>query len=348
MNTNSKRILVITVFVLFIFLSFVYLYTLLHEGGHALVAMMYGGKIDRFVLGFNAHVGTSGASFTPFGESLFHLGGALLPVMVLAVALLFYNRNIKSTVYHYLYAVFTVSIIGSLIAWVAIPVISLFTAPPAGDDVTRFLDVSKLHPLFVSFISLLVILLIVFAALKKGMLLKIKEYLKSISKVEKTRFSKRQAVALVFLVLFLGIAVFFASILLFPKIVFETSFTMNIRENKKEWEMAFDVEKSKSYNLNVRLDAEGMLTDIQVYDSKGIKIYQNICEWCTFSTYLDLEKGNYRLALTFLKDPGEMERYLKEKDYDFSQDQIDMLKEIFGKSKDIEAIPISFSAKIKG
>jgi len=30
-----------------------YFYTLLHEGGHALVAIMCGGKVDEIVLGIN-------------------------------------------------------------------------------------------------------------------------------------------------------------------------------------------------------------------------------------------------------------------------------------------------------
>jgi len=37
-------------------LGLIYLYTFLHEGGHALVALMYGGTVENMVLGFNAHI----------------------------------------------------------------------------------------------------------------------------------------------------------------------------------------------------------------------------------------------------------------------------------------------------
>lgn len=154
MTTNTGKAIIKTLAVIPILFFFIYLYTFLHEGGHALVGIIYGGKIDRFVLGFDAHVTIHGAKFTQLGESLFNLAGTLLPVICLVVALILYNRNIKNLVYHFIYAESTIMIIGSLIAWIAIPVISLFTAPPSYDDVSKFMEVSDLNPLLISFTAI--------------------------------------------------------------------------------------------------------------------------------------------------------------------------------------------------
>jgi len=50
MKTVLRKLILQIAGILLILFSIVYLYTLLHEGGHALVAIMYGGKIDNFVL----------------------------------------------------------------------------------------------------------------------------------------------------------------------------------------------------------------------------------------------------------------------------------------------------------
>jgi hypothetical protein len=42
-----------------------------------------------------------------------------------------------------------------------------------------------------------------------------------------------------------------------------------------------------------------------------------------------------------------MVQYFEEKGYEFSQDQIDALKELFAKNRDDEFIPVSFSAVIQ-
>ena len=186
-NDTRKRILIIATVIL-IFFCLVYLYTFFHEGGHALVALIYGQKTDRFVLGFNAHVSHSGGNFNRTGEALLSSAGVLLPVAVLTVALLFYNRKIKNNIYHFIYFEISVTIISSLFAWIAIPVISLFTSPPPGDDVTRFMDASGLHPLLVSVAALLLMLLPVLIAYKKGLISRFSECIKDLgNKASQTR-----------------------------------------------------------------------------------------------------------------------------------------------------------------
>jgi len=351
MKNGTEKTIIRTAGTLLILLALIYLYTFLHEGGHALVAIMYGGRIDSFVLGFNAHITTSGANFTPLGEALFYAAGVLLPALSLAVALKFYNRNIKSRIFHYLYALFTLMIIGSFLAWVAIPLISMFTEPPAGDDVSKFLEVSGLNPLPVSFITLMLMFLLALIASKKGVFSKAREQLSSLSQWEDGQYKKARTLGPVSIILpfilLLVLVGFGAYHILQPNKVFETSFSMEIHDARKVVEMPFKVTKSKSYSLSLNLDAEGLLTDIQICDSAGNTVYQNISERFNLSSSLDLKTGDYLLTLTFLREPEAMTQYFAEKGYTFSSEQMDELREVLTKNRDDKSIPVSFSAIIQ-
>ena len=347
MKTGMGKMILQTAGALLIWLLLIYLYTLFHEGGHALVAIMYGGRIDSFVLGFGAHIVKSGTNFTPVGESLFYSAGVLLPALSLAVALKFYNRRVKSLIFHYIYAAITIMIIGSFFAWLVIPVMSLFTEPPPGDDVSRFLEISGLNPLLVSLIALLLMFLLALIAYKKGLYTKIREHLNFSLQIERIKLKKTQTVGLVLVIILFGLVVFGAYQMLQPNKVFETSFSMEVHDVREVVEMPFKVEVSKSHNMSLKLDAEGMLTDVRIYDEKGNTIYQNICEWFTLSTSLDLKSGDYLFTLTFLRDPDAMSQYFAEKGYKFSPEQINEFNEILNKNRDNKSIPVSFSAIIR-
>jgi len=132
-----------------------------------------------------------------------------------------------------------------------------------------------------------------------------------------------------------------------PEKVFETSFSMNVIDDLKVMKMPFEIKRDRSYNMNLRLDAEGMLTDIQICDDKGNTIYQDFCEQLTLSSSLDLKTGNYLFVLTFIRDPEVMAQYFEEKEYGLSQEYIDRFRELFAKNQDNKPIPVSFSAVIK-
>ncbi|MFO7998839.1 MAG: M50 family metallopeptidase [Bacteroidales bacterium] len=161
--------------------ALLYLYTFLHEGGHALVAMLYGGSIEKFALGLDAHVRTSGAAFTPFGAALFQAAGAFLPLMILVIALAMYKNDHKSTHYHFFYGLFSLGIIGSMLAWIVIPVVALFSEPPAGDDVTKFLRTTGIHPLAVTLVIAVLLAVILFWIVKLRIPQRLKAHHKLIS-----------------------------------------------------------------------------------------------------------------------------------------------------------------------
>ena len=83
--------------ILFSSISLVFFYTLLHEGGHAITAILYGGKVDKLVLGLNAHVTYSGVNHTRYSEILNNAVGAVLPVLFLIIALFIYHTQIKNS-----------------------------------------------------------------------------------------------------------------------------------------------------------------------------------------------------------------------------------------------------------
>lgn len=327
------------------------LYTLLHEGGHALVAVLYGGKINRLVLGFNAHVTYTGANFTRTGEALMNSAGALLPTVCMGIALAVYDRNVKHFVYHYLFALFSLAVTGSFAAWVAIPLISLFSVPPAGDDVTKFLEVSGMDPLLVSGIALLLIIAFVYVAYKKGLYTKFKEHLKAPapSKAESAGRNKFLAVGLALAGLILVSAVF-AARQATPGKLLELNISMSINEALKTLEVPFEVKANRPYRMHLDLDAEGMVTDILICDDTGNIIYQNVGEWFELSTvpgYPDLKPGKYMLVANFISDPEALLRYFDEKGYDFSPEQIDGFMEVLKKNQEDEYIPVSLSAVIE-
>ena len=170
----SSKIKYILSFLLFA-PAYLLLYTAIHEGGHAIIALIYGGKIDNFVLGFNAYVSHHGTTFTVFGAALHDAAGMLLPTILGIIAICFYSNKIKSISYHICYLLVYISLPGSILSWVGIPIISMFAQPPQGDDVTKFLSVTGFHPLLVSLGAILLMGLLVFLAYRKGIYRKAKE-----------------------------------------------------------------------------------------------------------------------------------------------------------------------------
>lgn len=169
-NTKLKTVLCILLFAPIWML----LYTLLHEGGHALVILAYGGTIDSFwILGLNAHVSAHGAVYSAFSEALLNVAGVLLPTVVSAVALFFYNPQIKFQGYHSCYFLIAVTPIFTTLVWLIFPILSLFTTVPQGEDVTKFLSVTGFPPLLVAFGALLIVSVFVFLIYRKGLLRKL-------------------------------------------------------------------------------------------------------------------------------------------------------------------------------
>lgn len=308
-----------------------FLYTLLHEGGHALVGILYGGKVDRMVLGLNAHVSISGAVYSQAGEALLNVAGLLLPLLFLVVALVVYQAKFKSALYHIFHAVMWMGISSSLLAWVIIPIVALVDRPPVGDDTTNFLSNTGLHPLLLILMAMLIITGLIMLAIKRGLFAKIAGLFRSLFQAE---FQKGKLVFLLRTII--GVVLVFAIVLigfrmLAPTPVLKTMFSMTVSQDTGVLRLPFEVKQSKAYSMSLSLDASGLLTDIQIYNEAGDRIYQNLAEWFTLEGYgtLKLEQGQYEMILTFLLDPQDMEGHFRKMGYDFTADEIAGLAEVF-------------------
>ncbi len=127
-------------------------YTLLHEGGHALAGLAFGGRVTEIDLNFlnlGAHVNLDGV-FSRSQEAVINVSGLALPLLVWLVLILALPKN-GSPLVLWIKFIASAGTLCSLLAWVIIPFLYLNNTAPAGDDVTRFLANSSLPPLAVAF-----------------------------------------------------------------------------------------------------------------------------------------------------------------------------------------------------
>src|SRR5450759_2969470 len=151
MTSTSER-LKVAGFTLLIALGVALAYTVLHEGGHALAGLAFGGTVREIDVNFfnlGAHVNIDG-SFSRYQEAVINVSGAALPFLVWLVLTFALPKEGSPLV---LWAKFIASAgtLCSLLAWVVIPFLYIKNDAPAGDDVTRFLANSGLPPLAVAF-----------------------------------------------------------------------------------------------------------------------------------------------------------------------------------------------------
>jgi hypothetical protein len=155
MNSTSDR-LKFAGFTLLIALGVALAYTFLHESGHALAGLAFGGKIREIDVNFfnlGAHVNIDG-SFSRFQNAVINVSGVGLPLLAWLVLILALPKEGGPLI---LWTKFIASAgtLCSLLAWVVIPFFYLKNDAPAGDDVTRFLVNSGLPPLAVAFSALI-------------------------------------------------------------------------------------------------------------------------------------------------------------------------------------------------
>ena len=167
MNTKNKLILCSVVSAILV----VVLYILFHETGHLIVMLSAGEVIDDFSI-LSAHVSGHGGEYTFVSDLWLNVNGAVLPLIVSLVYLLFYKKDRNNTFYR-MFSFFTGLVpISSLLAWVIIPFVYLNGTAPPNDDCTKFLmSFSQIaNPLFVSAAALVIVVLGSILFIKKGVL----------------------------------------------------------------------------------------------------------------------------------------------------------------------------------
>jgi hypothetical protein len=132
----------------------VFMYTFLHESGHALVGVLSGGTLTAFSVSFwdlSAHVGMA-ASLTPAQTVLNNLAGAGLPLLAWLAFMLAVPKRANLAL-EGIKVVGTLMFLNTLLAWVVLPPLSWAGLAP-NDDVTNFVGHSGVHPLWVSGVAL--------------------------------------------------------------------------------------------------------------------------------------------------------------------------------------------------
>lgn len=145
------------------------LYIVLHEGGHALTAVLCGARITQFRI-LDAYMTYEGGAFTPFTLSLFHISGMLLPVLVSILYMLAYRNKIESIFYRIFSFLFILIPTGSILAWVLVPVLYLMGQAPRTDDAAKFINSSGFSPWIVLLGAVLLFACCLFLAWKKKIL----------------------------------------------------------------------------------------------------------------------------------------------------------------------------------
>jgi hypothetical protein len=151
---NSARIILIAL-VLFTFVFVFFSYTFLHESGHALTGLAFGQRLSGFDVSFwdfSAHVDLSG-EISDTQRAAQSAAGAGLPLMVWLICICLVPRKASFSI-ETLKLIGSMGVLNTLLAWIAIPVLTLVGRAPM-DDVTNFLGASRMPPLLLLALALL-------------------------------------------------------------------------------------------------------------------------------------------------------------------------------------------------
>ena len=143
-----------TALLLFITLFIIFLYTFLHEAGHALVAILSGGRITNFSVNFwrlSAHVDVMGV-LSPAQTIVNNLAGAALPLSVWLLFIVAVPKRANLAL-ESIKVVGTLVFLSTLLAWIVLPLFFWAGQTPS-DDIVNFLTNSDLHPLWVTIAAL--------------------------------------------------------------------------------------------------------------------------------------------------------------------------------------------------
>jgi hypothetical protein len=138
-----------------VLLFVIFIYTFLHESGHAMTGVLFGQSITEFEVNFwslNAHVGLVGGELTLFQRSVQSMAGAALPLILWTIFITLVPRKGSFTL-EALKLIGSMTVINTLLVWIGIPILFQFGKAPM-DDVTNFLRYSHLPPVALTFIAL--------------------------------------------------------------------------------------------------------------------------------------------------------------------------------------------------
>lgn len=144
------------------------LYIILHEGGHALIAVSCGAKVTAFSI-VGAYTSSEGGNYTQTTLSLLNLAGVIFPIIVSVCYVTFFFRRDREGVFYRVFSMFFIFIpTMSLLAWVIVPIAFMAGDTANPDDVIQFLNISGIHPVIVMIFAFMLFVGIIVVAWKKG------------------------------------------------------------------------------------------------------------------------------------------------------------------------------------
>lgn len=157
--TTASKTIAAKIGILVFTLVFVLLtYTFLHEGGHALMGLLFGGTLTSFsvnFINFSAHVGIDG-NFSLLQRSLISVAGISLPLLIWAVWIARTPIH-NNPLLEWVKTISTLGVLNTLLAWIIIPFLYMAGNIPSDDSAT-FLSLTKFHPALVAGLALLIYL----------------------------------------------------------------------------------------------------------------------------------------------------------------------------------------------
>ena len=158
-RTKTSSTLVHIALTLFVVLFVFFLYTFLHESGHAIIGVLFGQSLTEFDISFwdlSAHVGLVGGELTEAQLALQAAAGTGLPLLLWAFCIRLAPRK-AGFMLEILKLLSSMAVVNTLLAWIILPILFFLGKAPS-DDVTNFLLHSQMPPLLLAGIALVLYL----------------------------------------------------------------------------------------------------------------------------------------------------------------------------------------------
>lgn len=322
---NPKAVLwqyLLTVFFGLVFS--ILMFTFFHEGGHAIVGLLFGAKINSFsvdFIGMSAHVGLD-ASFTPTQQSIVSLAGFFTPFLLVMI-FLFSAPKRGSALLEYVKLLTSIITISSLLAWVVLPWLYLAGERP-GDDSITFIMNSGIYPPLVSLVAGAIFALGVCVLLRRmegagGVLARLRA--KPAEFV--TPAARRTLVGLVLVFIVVGGAAFGLGAafgtsrpsFLNAPLDYSLAATIQLSERALDDEAVYSFTLEQPSSVSLFFAMKGLTRGPGKISLTGPEGYENIFftdgeksagNFTVHPKDLQLAAGKYQVLVTFPKDPGEL------------------------------------------
>ena len=166
-NTFNKVIRILAT--IGIALGVIFLYAILHEGGHALFVLLFGGEVTEFEVNFltsKPHISYTGID-DPMKRALISLGGPLMP-LVLIPLLILSLRKTRNVLARGITLLVLINLLPTIIISAVICLAYGFGSVSAGEDLAKFLSLTGVNPFMTAGVFILLFAAYLALAIKVG------------------------------------------------------------------------------------------------------------------------------------------------------------------------------------